>query len=134
MKIKNLKGKLFYLTTIGLSMFLLFFVITSNWIGCEVKSFCQKAQRQYEGDCITAAAALLDDSKQPFGERNDAIWTLGQLGDKRALQILKQYYTGNMPDREPWYEVISQYELEKAINLISGGLNISAFMWRSLNL
>jgi len=44
MKIKNLKEKLFYLTAIGSSIFLLFFFIGSVWIGYEAKNLCQNAR------------------------------------------------------------------------------------------
>jgi hypothetical protein len=130
MKVKNLKEKLLYLAAIGLGMFLLFFVITTSMIGFSVKDHCQEAQGQYGGDCVEALISLLNDENQDFGDRNSAIWALGQLGDKRALPVLESYYTGNIPDREPWHKTLSQYELEKAINLTSGGLNISAFVWR----
>lgn len=130
MKIKNLKNKLLYLFAIGISMFIFFFVITCSWIGFSVKDHCQEAQGQYSGDCVEALVSMFEDEAQDFGDRNSAIWALGQLGDKRALPVLERYYTGDIPDREPWHETLSQYELKKAINLTSGGLNISAFMWR----
>jgi hypothetical protein len=130
MKIKNMKQKMIYIITIGISIFLLFFVITCSWIGFEVKSQCQNAQRQYGGDCVKALITLLNNEKGDFRSRNDAIWTLGQLGDIKALPILRSYYTGNIPPRESLYETISQYELKKAINLTSGGFNISAIVWR----
>jgi hypothetical protein len=124
------KQKLFYLGAIGVSVFLLFFIIGTTWIGYEVKSQCQEAQRAYSGDCVEALISLLEDENRSFRERNSAIWALGQLGDNRALPVLEKYYTGNIPDREPLDGTISQYELKKAINLASGGLNLGAFVWR----
>jgi hypothetical protein len=56
--------------------------------------------------------------------RNSAIWALGQLGDGRALPALERYYMGIIPDREPFDEMISQYELNKALHLAKGGTNI----------
>lgn len=131
MKFKNIKEKIFYLMAIGASIFLLFFVICCTWIGYEVKTQCQDAQREYGGDCTEALIKLLNDENRGFRARNDAIWILGQLGDSRALPVLENYYTGNIPLREPLDETISQYELKKAVNLTSGGLNITAFFWRS---
>jgi len=55
---------------------------------------------------------------------------LGQLGDNRTLPVLQSYYTGDIPEREPLDKTISQYELKKAINLTSGGFNMSAIIWR----
>ncbi len=137
MKSKNIKQKLFYLLAIGISVFLLFFIISASWIGYEVKNQCQEAQRDYGGDlsagkvdCVEVLISLLKDENRSFRARNDAIWALGQLGDARALPVLENLYTGDIPDREPYDGVISQYELKKAINLTSGGVNLSALVWR----
>jgi len=126
-----IKQKLFYIGAVGVSIFLLFFVIACTWIGYEVKDKCQEAKREYKGDCVEALIALLNDEDKTFRPRNSAIWALGQLGHKRALPVLQKYYTGHIPQREPLDKMISQYELKKAINLTNGGLNISAFIWRN---
>jgi hypothetical protein len=131
MKIKKLLQKLLYAGTVGISIFLLFFIIGCSWIGYDAKHQCKEAQDEYKGDCVEALISLLQDEKQGFRNRNDAIWTLGQFGDSRALPALQNYYTGIIPDREPLNEMISQYELEKAIALVKGGTNISAFVWRN---
>lgn len=125
-----MKDKIMYLAAIGTSIFFLFFFITSVWIGYEAKSLCQQAQEQYSGDCIEALIVQVDDEHQGFRDRNHAIWALGQIGDSRALPVLEKHFTGNMPDREPLDETISQYELQKAIKLASGGTNLTAWMWR----
>jgi hypothetical protein len=131
MKTNFIKENFFYILSIGISIFLLFFFITSVWIGYEANNLCQKAKWQYGGDCTEALIAQLNDENQGFRTRNHAIWTLGQIGDNQALPVLQSYYTGNIYSREPLDEMISQYELKKAINLIDGGTNISAFVWRS---
>jgi len=119
------------LFSIGLSLFALFFFITNIWIGYEAKNLCQEAKWEYKkDDCVDALVAQLDDNQQGFRTRNHAIWALGQYGDRRALPILQKYYTGNIPNREPLDETISQYELEKAIKLANGGLNLTAWVWR----
>ena len=130
MKTKTIKEKLFYAVAIGISIFLLFFFIGGTWIGYEAKDICQDAKREYGGDCVEALISLLEDENKGFRVRNNAIWALGQLGDSRALPILQSYYTGNIPNREPWNETISQYELKKAIKLASGSFNVTAFIWR----
>ena len=133
MRIKNLKTKFLYLLAIGTSIFLLFLMITGVWIGHEAKKLCQEAKWEYkQEDCVEALIMTLNDEKQGYRTRNHAIWALGQFGDDRALPVLQKYYTDNIPDREPLDEVISQYELKKAINLTSGGLNIIAWMWRAV--
>jgi len=129
---KKIKQAIFYLGAIGLSIFLLFFFITGVWIGYEVKNSCKQAQAAYEGDCVEALSALLIDENQSFWARNNAIWALGQFRDSRAVSVLEKYYTGDIPDREPINETISQYELEKSLNLSRGGTNLGAFIWRKI--
>lgn len=119
-----------YVTAVGFSVFLLFFVVTFSWIGFEVKDLCREAKSEYQGDCVIALTQVLKNENKSFRQRNDAIWALGQLGDKRALATLKSLYTGNIPNREPLGKMISQYELKKAIKLVEGGLNVGAFIWR----
>jgi hypothetical protein len=128
--IKKIKKPIGFLVAIGFSILGLFFVVTCTWIGVDVKTRCQEAKKDYSGTCVEALSQLLDDEDQAFRNRNSAIWALGQLGDKQALPILEKYYTGDIPDREPWNEVVSQYELKKAIKLLNDGKNITAIFWR----
>jgi hypothetical protein len=130
MNIKVIKEQLFYTVAIGMSIFTLFFFVSSVWIGHEAKSLCQYAKWQYGGDCVEALITQLNDEQQGFRARNHAIWALGQMGDNRAFPVLNSYYTGDIPDREPLDIMISQYELKKAINLTNGGTNITALIWR----
>lgn len=129
-KINEVKRKLFFAGAIGISIFLFFFVVSCLWIGYEVKNKCQEAKKEYRGDCVGALINHLNDEKKDFRSRNSAIWALGQLGDSRALPILEGYYTGNISAKEPLDKAISQYELKKAINLTSGGINITSIFWR----
>ena len=132
MKINKIINKLLYLAAIGASIFIMFSVIACVWIGFEVKNQCTIAKAAYgSNNCTQALSSLLDDENRSFQERNSAIWALGQLGEKEALPMLQKYYTGIIPNREPLNGTISQYELKKAINLANGGINISAFIWRS---
>jgi len=129
--IKNkLLGKILYLGAIGISIGMLFFVVTCTLIGYGVKNQCADAKAAYGGECVEALITLLDDENRSFRSRNSASWALGQLGDGRALPILEKYYTGEIPEREPQDKGISQYELKKAIKLAGGGLNLTAWAWR----
>ncbi len=129
---KNIRQPLLLLFAVSVSIAGLLFIVTCAWIGYEVRSVCHSAIRKYGDDCTPALVAQLEDERNDYRERNDAIWALGQLGDARALPTLQKYYTGNIPAREPLDTTISQYELKKAINLAGGGINISAFIWRGL--
>lgn len=121
----------FYSFLIGMTTLISLFVIGCAWIGFEVKILCQETRAEYGGDCVKSLLALLNDDSRGFRARNSAVWALGQLGDDRAQPVLHQYYTGKIPDREPLDEMISQYELKKAIKLTDGGINVSTWLWRS---
>lgn len=124
---KNLVG---YIVGVGILFFFFVFLITCTQIGYDVKKRCELAESRYGGECIDALMNQVADESSQYG-KNDAIWALGQLGDKKALPFLEKYNTGEkFPDHEPWNEGISQYELRKAIKLIESGFNISAFVWR----
>lgn len=86
-----------YAAAVAICITLLFFVIGVTWIGFDVKSQCQQAPREYGGDCTEALIRLVEDDTRGFRVRNEAIWALGQLGDGRALPVLQQLYTGNIP-------------------------------------
>jgi hypothetical protein len=119
-----------YWLLVGMSTIVLFFLITFSWIGYDVRDKCGVAKAKYEGDCTEALIKTVDDESNLLRERNESIWALGQLGDRRALEVVQKYYTGEIPDREPYDEVLSQYEMKKAIKLLDGGFNAGAFLWR----
>jgi hypothetical protein len=127
---KSLVNKIAYIAAIGVSVGVLFFVIGCTWIGYEAKNLCEEAQLKFPGNCTQALTGMLNDTTQSYRKRNDAIWALGQWGDPAALPALQSYWTGVIPAREPINQMISQYELKKAIALCSGGTNLSAFIWR----
>ena len=122
--------KILYLGAIGVSIGMLFFVVTCTLIGYDVKDQCADAKAAYGGDCVESLISLVDDEKRSFRARNSAIWALGQLGDVRALPMLEKYYTGIIPEKEPLNDSISQYELKKAIKLADGGFNLTVWAWR----
>lgn len=126
----KLKNLILYLGAVGVGVFFLIFLTTCTIIGSGVKEKCRLAQEKYSGDCVEALMVFLEDENNAFRERNSAIWALGQLGDKRALPVLEKYYTGEISDKEPLDQGLSQYELKKAIKLTEGGINLSAFAWR----
>lgn len=126
-----MRDKLFYLFAVGVGILLLLFFITTVWIGYEAKKICQEARWEYQKkDCVEALTMMLDDEKQGYRMRNHAVWALGQFGDKRAVSVLSKYYTGVIPNKESLDNVVSQYELKKAILLANGGINLTAWAWR----
>jgi len=120
----DLKRKLLYGLLVCASIFTFMFIITCTLIGLDVDKRCEIAQDKYTGNCTEALMAYLKDENNSYRSRNSAIWALGQIGDKRSLPTL-QMYQKDIPDKEPLDKGISQYELKKAINLVSGGFNIT---------
>src|SRR3989339_255917 len=122
---KNLVG---YITGVGILLFLFVFFITCTQIGYDVKKRCQLAQSKYGGECVDALMSQIADNSSQSG-KNNAVWALGQLGDKKALPFLEQYDTGEeILTYGKWDEGISQYELRKAIKLLKSEFNLSAFV------
>lgn len=124
------KNPFIFLLSLGLSLFVLFFIVTSSWIGYDIKSKCRESKADYGGNCNQALISLLKDKNRSFNSRNSAIWAIGQIGNPLSLPVLQSFYTGDIPNREPLNEMISQYELKKAINLTSGSPNITAIFWK----
>lgn len=121
-----MKTLIFLTLGIGLVVFL----ITSAWVGYGVKNACSSAQKRYEGDCVEALSDQLIDEEEEFRTRNMAIWALGQIGDTRAEPILQRYVKDTIPARERLNETISQYELQKALDLVHGKYNVSKVVWQ----
>lgn len=126
----SVRNWILYWFTVGVGIIVLIYLVTSTWIGFEISVRCELVTSKYGGDCVEGLINYLEDEQNEIGDRNTAIWTLGQLGSKRSLPTLRKMYTGRIPDKEPWNGVISQYELKKAIKLSEGEFNISALVWR----
>jgi len=81
-----------YWTVLGAGLFVLIFFITTTWIGVSVREKCLAAKARYQKDnCVEALTNLLDDKSASLRERNYAIWSLGQLGDKRGKPVIEKY-------------------------------------------
>ena len=132
MKMKYLKKIILCGAGLGLFLFLLLFFVTTKQIGAGVDNICDTAKSRYEGTCVDALMKYLDDEQNSFDTRNSAVWALGQLGDPKALHSLEKYYDAGFKSKKcKRSETLCQYELYKAVKLLNGGLNISAFVWRN---
>jgi hypothetical protein len=103
------------------------FVFISMRIGSAVRQISATAVQKHPGDRVEALMQYVEDTDHSFRDRNRAVWTLGQLGDRRALPVLRKYYKGGSCNHS---EALCQRELGKAIKLVNGGVNITAFVWR----
>ncbi|MCF7820551.1 MAG: CapA family protein [Candidatus Pacebacteria bacterium] len=120
---------------LALALFLIVvitFYVSAKQIGASVSQICSLAQAEYKKDCVDSLILVLENDNLDFSMRNRAVWALGQLGDKRALSSLNTYLIVENKDqkKENLSFQISQSELKKAINLASGGKNMTAWLWR----
>jgi hypothetical protein len=118
------KGMLFVIF-----LFFLFIVISFITIQSNVKMICRGAVQKYHGDCVEALIKTLDDTRESYRNRNQAVYGLGQLADPRALPVLTSYYNGRVFKKESLENALSQHELKKAINWCTNG-NITSWMYR----
>ena len=63
-------------------------------IGSGVRAFSQNAQANFHGKRVEALIAMVECESCYLQDRNDAVWTLGQLDDPHALPVLEKYYVG----------------------------------------
>ncbi len=88
------------------------FVGLRVWILTGARDLGTAAMGEFSGDRVQALMAFVDSDRHPLAERNRAVWALGQLGDRRALPVLKKHYTGAPCDHNRY---LCQSELKKAI-------------------
>ncbi len=101
------------------------FVILINFhIQDSVSEYVNMAKRRFSGDRVEAVVAMLEARHTSIREKNWMIWTLGTIGDARALPVLTSLYTGTKCRHG--YEVC-QYEVEKAIRKIQRESSFGVF-------
>jgi len=92
-----------------------------------------KAKGNFAFDTVESLIELIKSEKYTYSEKNKAIWALGQIGDKRALPILKQLDTDeiqNKPLNSKQY--IVQYSVEKAIKQINSSFIATRWMYKNI--
>jgi hypothetical protein len=89
-----------------------------KWIiDAEVNRLANHAVEHFQKDRIESLIALVMSDEFDIGQKDNAIWALGILEDKRALPLLDSLYTGEPCDHA---NEICQYEVKKAILKIKG--------------
>jgi hypothetical protein len=114
--------------SVCIRILILAYLIAGVWIGRAVVATAAEARALAPGDSLEALLAVVESADRPLAERNRAVWALGQLGDRRALLVLDRHYTARRCDHE---SCLCQREIKKARELIGGGLNITAPVWRN---
>ena len=77
----------------------------------------ENAANAFHKDKVESLLLLIDSDQHSLREKNDAIWALGVLKDKRALSKLESLATGEPCDHA---KKVCQRELEKSILKIKG--------------
>ena len=115
----------------GASICFAFLFIVYLWacfsIRLGVKEISAEAAKQYPGDRVEALITYVKSEDHSLRQRNLAVWALGQIRDKRALPVLKQFYTGGPCDHNLY---LCQGELQKAIKLCQRSFNATAWLPR----
>ncbi len=106
------------------------FVLLSLTIGYHVRATATRAIAEYPGDRVTALMAYASSDDHSLRNRNRAIWALGQLGDARALPLLKSLRAEHEDQPCDHDHYLCHHELDKATRACDGGTNISALIWR----
>ena len=120
---------------IGLAIFIIVFAISLHMIYSGVKSICEIATNKFEPDNVLALISLIESDEFPFKQKNKAIWALGQIGDKRALPLLRQLDTDEIQEKPLNSDMyIVQYSVEKAIRQINSDFIVTRWMYRRFNL
>ena len=107
--------------------------ISMYQIFSSVRNVCGSATARYPGDNVEALIALVESQDASFREKNQAIWALGQIGDERALPLLRKLDTDDSQSRP--YDAdsyIVEYSVEKAIGQIESGFTLTRWMYRRL--
>ena len=121
------KKILFY----GILPSLIFAFIIFVWICFDIRSSVKdisaKAVQEYSGDRVEALISYMQSEKYSLRDRNRAVWALGQIGDRRALSVLEKYHSGEDCDHNKY---LCLHEINKAINLCKGGLNLTSWIPR----
>ena len=133
MKKTNLRKIIISVILIGLAAFIILFAISLRMIYSGVKSICEIASNKFESDNVEALISLIESDEFSFKQKNKAIWALGQIGDRRALPLLRKLDTDEIQEKPlDSDKYIVQYSVEKAIRQINSSFIVTRWMYRWL--
>ena len=133
MKKTTLRKFILSVILIGLVAFIILFAISLSMIFSGVKSICEIASNKFENDNVEALISLIESDEFSFKQKNKAIWALGQIGDRKALPLLRKLDTDEI-QKKPLNsnKYIVQYSVEKAIRQINSDFIVTRWMYRWL--
>lgn len=94
-----------------------FYLGALGWIKHEANELANETSVAFEKDKIESLLEVIDSKNYTLKEKNNAIWALGVLKDKKALPILEALHTGEECNHD---KELCQYEIHKAILKIKG--------------
>ena len=100
-----------------------------------VKEMCEMATQKYPGDKVEALMMSVETKEYGYNAHryktnNHIFWTLGQLGNKRALPFLRNLVTDEPCDHET---NLCQGEIQEAIQKLERNqFNLPKFLWRGI--
>ena len=126
----NWKKITLYTILIGFLCCLTLLAIMLHWISSDIRAHCEKAKLEYKGDCVEALINYLEKENLSYKEKNNIIWALGEIGDKRAISALKKLITGETCNKPCNPKVkLCQYGVQKSIKLCEGS-NLTRYVWK----
>ncbi len=93
------------------------FIGLTWWIQAAARDVGARAMREFPGDDVEALLTLVQSEGHSLAEPNQAVYALGQIGDRRALPVLQTFYTGRECQHDAF---LCQKELAKAIDRCRG--------------
>ncbi len=125
--VDNAKRIMFPAAIITFVILILLIFLASYMMGYGTHRECLKAQAIHKGSCTTALLSVVNDERSSIKDKDLAIWAIGQIGNPEAITALQAHQT----DEEcPRKACISQFEIQKAIDLCSGKLNAAGKIWK----
>lgn len=91
--------------------------------------FGRQAKDRFGGDRVEALIQQVECTSCTMKQRQEAVWALGQMGEARALPVLRAHLTGRPCDHA---KELCQYELEKAIRKIEGRTPVHGLLRRTM--
>jgi len=130
MKIKKNLKKIILILVASVSIFaIILFFCSFMVIYQDVKDNCLEVQKEYGDDCVSSLIKLVQSENHTARSKNSAIWSLGQLADKKALPFLYELDKSLLPQEKcDLDKYLCKYEVQKAIKWFQKG-NITSWMY-----
>lgn len=99
----------------------------------EVETICFNTQKMFPGDAVESLSSALKSENLSIREKNQVIWALGEIGDKRAVPALRALETGETCDKPcDTNQKICQYGIRKSIRFCEG-INVIRPVWQIIH-